>query len=132
MGKRAGRGGTPTLISNTTVAWINDDSVNTLKTIDIDIPDVLSEDNKYMVYVTNPSTETALDVTVSNEILDDVTARYPVLPGGTFTVAASSPNGAGSEVTGLFVGLSGRLVLDNTTLIGAAGAFTARVQVWMV
>ena len=132
MGKRAGRGGTPTLISNETVAWANSASVNTLKTIDIDIPDVLSEDNKYIVYVTNPSTETALDVTVSNQILDGATPRYPVLPGGTFTVAASSPNGAGSEVTGLFVGLSGRLVLDNTTQIGGAGAFTARVQVWMV
>lgn len=131
-GERGGRGGTPTLKVDTTVSWLNNDAVNTLKNVDIPTPDVLSEDNKYVVYVTNPSTETALDVTVANEILDGATPRYPSLPGGTFTVPLSTADGLGSIVEGLFIGLSGRIVLDNTTLIGAAGAFTARVQVWMI
>ncbi len=131
-GQRGGRGHEPTLILDTTVSWENNDPLDTRKNIDIPIPDHLAEDNRYLVYVTNPSTEAAVDVLVANEIDDGGTPRYPFISTWPFTVPASTPDGMGVIVDGLFVGLVGRLSFDNKSAIGAAGAFTACVQVWMV
>lgn len=132
MARRARAGSEPRMVVDTTVSWANSDPVNTLKNVVIVNPDILAEDNQYVVYVTNPSTETALDIRVANKILDDVTDRFPTLPGGVFTIPVNTPDGQGSVVDGLFVGLEGRIQLDNTTVIGAGGAFTARVQVWTI
>lgn len=120
----------PELISDTTESWANSEAVNSLKDIDIVAPAVRSVDGKYLVIVVNPSTETALLVTPKAAFTDGATPRKAPIVGAAFTVAIGTTEGDAVVVTGLFVGATARLTLDNTTVIGPAGAFTARVQVW--
>lgn len=126
----------PELLFDQTVAWANLDAVNTIKTMNFVLPATLirSPDARYMVSVVNPSTETALDLDFLAEIDDGGTPRFTALVDApfSFTVPVSMTAGQSRIIQGLLVGVSGRLTLDNTTVIGAAGAFTARVQIWRV
>ncbi len=124
----------PELLFNLTAAWDNDDAQNTIQTINFALPATVirSPDARYMVSVVNPSTETALDLDFLAEIDDDSTPRFTALVDApfSFTVPASATAGQSRIIQGLLVGVSARLTLDNTTVIGGAGAFTARVQIW--
>lgn len=117
-------------VLDTTVAWANSEAVNTLKTLDLVLSEARSRDQKYLVIVSNPSTETAIAITFLALYDDGGTNRRALVQGTGFTVAVSKPEGEAVLVEGILGSNSLRLVFDNTTVIGAGGAFTARVQVW--
>lgn len=121
----------PELIADVTISWANDDASGTEQDVDITAPPVRSKDAKYVVILTNPSTETAIDIIPKVEFLDDVTTRHATLePSVTRQIPNTAPEGQAFIIEGLMVGVTGRLTFSNPTVIGAGGAFTARVQVW--
>lgn len=114
--------------ADATVSFANSEGANTAKNLDIANPeDFVLGDAKFLVTVTNPSTETDLTVSVRNKDTLNAETRYPELT--SFTVPKNSPDGLTKEVTGMFVAEAVRLVISNLTATGLAGAFTAAVKV---
>jgi hypothetical protein len=113
-------------VIDTTVAWANSDAAGTTKTVDVTLPDELQGDAKYLVIVTNPSTETTLTVKTQNKETFG-SAKYPEV--ASIAIPANTPEGKGTIVEGWLLGEAGRLVLSNDTAIGLTGAFTAEVRV---
>lgn len=115
---------------NGTVAWANNDAIGTEQDIDITLAAEREGDEKYFIGVTNPSTETAIDVIPKAVIDDGGTPRRPPVQTATFQIPVNKPEGEGAVVESFFFGTSGRVTLSNPTVIGAGGAFTARVEIW--
>lgn len=111
-------------------SWLNSALINTAVNIDIPLPATLQRDALYEIIVTNPSAESALDVSVKNKATLGGVARYPEVL--KFQVLVNSPEGVAKVVQGFLLAEAGRLTLSNATALGAAGAFTARVHVRMV
>lgn len=109
-----------------TVTWANSEAVNSIKTVDIALPDTLQKDGLYEIIVTNPSTETTLTVSVKNKETFSV-EKYPELK--SISVPADSIDGKANIVQGWLLGEAGRLTLSNDTAVGAAGTFVAEVRV---
>lgn len=117
-------------IFNGTVSWANNDAIGTEKDIDITLGAEREGDEKYLIAVTNPSTETAIDVIPKAVIDDGGTPRRPPVQTATFQVPVNKSEGEAAVVESFIMGTSGRVTLSNPTVIGAAGAFTARVEIW--
>ena len=125
---------------NGTVAWANNAAAGSEGTGGPLALEVTGANPGHMlvVFVRNPSTETALTGQVKlawtpsglGEQMADLS-----LPGGrsTFTVLADNdPGGQAWLIDGGILAAGGQLSLKNNTLVGASGAFTAHVQVHAV
>lgn len=117
---------------DTSISWANNDAANTAKDVDVPAPDKLSLIGKYLVLVHNPSTESALTGTIKVRWTDkDGTARVSTLRegGADKTIAIPTNSGKAFVVEGWVLATGGRITFTNDTALGAAGAFTAHVQV---
>ncbi|MHB1001900.1 MAG: hypothetical protein ACYC27_21885 [Armatimonadota bacterium] len=107
--------------------WANSAVQNTAVNIDITLPTVLQGSALYMITVTNPSTVTALTVSVKNKSTFGGTAKYPELT--RFGVQANAADGRSVLVQGWMLGEGGRLTLSNDTALGGSDGFTAYVRI---
>lgn len=117
--------GTNAELDDSSVSWENSDSSDTEKNVDIANPTRLHPDGLYVVLVNNPSTETALTVTVKN-VWEDSGANTNYATLTSFSVATESS--VATIVQGMFIGDSARITLSNDTGLTGAGAFTGYVQ----
>lgn len=115
------------LVKEGSVTWANNDAVNTAKNIDTGTDG--SDGDDYEIIVRNPSTVTALKVSVrTKELALGGADRFPEKE--SFTVAVNQPEGVTLIVRGWEIASQpGRLVLSNNTVLGAADGFTADVRV---
>lgn len=111
----------------TTVSLANSAAAGTTINVDIPLPSKVLADAKYLIIVTNPSTETALDIKVKNKVTLGGTPKYPEI--ATNSVLVNTPGGKGFVVEGFLLGEGGRLAISNPTAVGLSGAFTADVHV---
>lgn len=111
--------------------WANSAPVGTV--VDLDLPasalGAREPDAKYAITVRNPSTVTALTLTVRNAETLGGALRYPQLGASTYAIPINSPQGRTYVVEGFLIGEGGRLSLSNDTVLGVADGFTADVRV---
>lgn len=105
-------------------AWANSAAANTV--VQIDLAQVGEIRSKYRVQIYNPSSVTAISVTVYNRVKVAGVVR------STELVSDSVPTGTAKEilVEGMFGGTDGvRLALSNATALGLSDGFTADMAV---
>lgn len=114
------------LLQSVTVAFASNLSADTITALaDIDTPSGMS--GSCVVMVTNPSTDTALTVSIQNrDTFVGPVDHYPEI--ATFSVPANTPEGKAVVVTGWLAGNGGRITLKNTSQAEVAG-FTSLVNV---
>jgi hypothetical protein len=115
------------VVIDTTVNWANSEAAGTEKVVDIALPGLLESNTKYLVTITNPSTETALTVKLQNKETFGTSEKYAEV--GSHTVAVNTPDGKSFVTEGWLMAEGGRITLSNDTAIGLAGAFTAEIRI---
>lgn len=117
------------IVLDTVATWAASAAANTA--VNIDIPGVAtygySEDVRYAVMVTNPSTVTAVAVAVKAKDTINGATSYPTLQ--SFTVPVNTPEGTVTIVEGLLIGEGARLTLTNPTALGVGQGFSAGVKI---
>lgn len=109
-----------------TLTWANSALANIAVTsADLANPATLQPQALYKITVYNPSTVTALTVTIQNRETLAGAARYAELT--RFGVALNST--ADFIVQGMFVGEAGRIVAQNDTALGASNTFSATFRI---
>lgn len=113
-------------IENTSVSWNDGDLVGTEKVIDIDLPDKLEAENRYLVMIVNLSAVTNIDVQSEVKWEDSLgNIRYS----GIMKWTVNSEDSDAMMVEGMLLGKGGRLVLSNNTDLGSGEGFTSYIQI---
>lgn len=111
-------------------AWPNNASVNTIVNLDIPSPCKLQGEAIYLLTITNPSSVSALTVSVRNKESFGGTARYPEL--AKYGIAAGLWDGRSVLMQGWLLGEGGRLSISNDSLLGSSDGFDANVRIRMI
>lgn len=125
-------GDVSTKLADTTVTWANNDPQSTEKLVDLGSPDTppRSSNPALLVIVRNPSAVTTLAGEVRVKYSDGGTTRYAKF--ATFVANTSDADGEAFLIDGGLIANGGQLSLKNSTALGAADTFAARVVVYEI
>jgi hypothetical protein len=122
-------------ILDTTVSWANSAASGTAVTATLTFGNdrVYATGRRLLIYVRNPSTQTALNAALQVQATDNVTARWGLYadfgPVASNNGALSNGDGEWFIVEGGLVGEAVRVWFSNINALNSSGAFSARVIV---
>jgi hypothetical protein len=122
-------------ILDTTVSWSNSAASGTAVTATLTFGSdrVFAVSRRLLIYVRNPSTQTALNAALQVQATDNVTARWGLYadfgPVASNNGALSNGDGEWFIVEGGLVGEAVRVWFSNINALNSSGAFSARVIV---
>lgn len=117
------------LVADRSLQWANNDPANTEKTFDLGSPDdVARQPNAgLLVIVRNPSAVTELAGEIRVQYVDGGATRFAKLT--SFSAVRSNADGEAFLIDGGLL-VRTQIALKNSTLLGVADAFAARVVVY--